>query len=434
MSTARQPLQNILWLLGERVARAAVTATVLGLVARHLQPEDFGRLNFAVTITLIAGYLANLGLEGIVVSELIRRPTQSGAVLGTACILRFVGGLGTLGVLALISRALTPIDGHLVLIVGLGLLIQPFEVVDLWFQRHLESRRAVVARTLGIIGGATVKVWLVATDAPLSAFAWAQVVDILLIAIAISAFLWRNPHSTGRWQWDTMIARELTRRGLGIAVSSLAVSLAMRLDQILVRQWLGEQSAGIYFAATRLTEVALFAGTTLSLSLFPALAASHEQSGPAFQHRLEALFGSLSALGWLAAIGCSTFGWLVVHVLYGSAYAAAIPVLAVLGWTTLVSLNASARWNYIVLAGPARLNLYAAGLHVLIVWLVGTALMPHLGPVGAAIALLLASIVSGIVTTWIFPALRICAGPQLRGLGIVFTPRRWADLLREIHH
>lgn len=429
MSPPRDPLQNVLWLVGERVFRAAVTATVLGVVARHLEPAGFGRLNFAVAVATIAAALANLSLEGLVVNELVRRPHQPGAVLGTAFRLRLVAGLCTAAGLSALATVLASEDAGLIAIVSLTLVIQPLDVIDLWFQRHLESRRTAVARFVGLSAGSTLKLCLVAADAGLAAFAWAVVADAAFIAVALAWAGWRGPHHSGRWSWDPEIARIMWQRGSVLAVATLAVSLAMRFDQLLVRHWLGEKAAGIYFAAARLTEFAAFAGSATSLSLFPELAASHARSQPEFRARLQALFDALSALGWIVALGCSTLGWLVIRVLYGPDYAEAGPVLVLLGWACLIALNAAARWQFILLAASPALNLAAAVLHVAIVFPLGLWLLPRFGPLGAAGSLLAASVVSGVLTSFLFPPLRTCAAIQVRGLLIPFTPARWQALL-----
>ncbi len=435
VSSTRQPLQNIVWLVSERVGRAAVTATVLGTVARYLEPAGFGRLNFAVTITAIGAALASLGLEGVVVNELIRQPARAGAVLGTAVRLRLMAGVITAGLLASVFWLAPGLrtDALLVSIISLGLVIQPVEVVDLWFQRHLDSRRTVVARFVGILAGATLKLWLVATGAALPAFAWAQIADVGFIALSLGWAGWRSPHHSGPWLWDGPIGRTLWARGAPLAVSGVMVAFALRLDQLLVRTWLGENQAGIYFAAARLTDLALFAGSAMALSLFPSLAASQAHSPAAYQARLQAMFDALSALGWFVALGCTFIGPWVVRLLYGPAYAGAATVLAVQGWACLFALSATVRWNFIILSAPTILNLAAALLHILTLLPLAAWLVPKWGISGAAFAWLVAAGVSGVLTSFLFPALRPCAGAQVRGLLIVFTPNRWRDLLRQFH-
>lgn len=431
MSTPRQPLQNILWLVGERLGRATVTATVLGLVARHLAPAGFGRLNFAIAAAASVAALANFGLEGIVVSELVRRPTQTGAVLGTAFRLRLIAGFVTTLLLIAGAAVFTPTDATLISIVALGLIFQPAEVVDLWFQRHLQSRRGVVARFVGIMAGATLKLWLVATNAPLIAFAWAQVADVAFITLALGWAGWRDPESSGRWTWDAEIGRMFWRRGAPLALAGALVAFAMRLDQLLVRAWMGEQPAGLYFASSRLIDMALFAGAAVCLSLFPALAASHARTPADYHNRLQALFDALSALGWLVAIGCTLGGPWIIRLVYGPAYAGAAPVLLIQGWAALFALSASVRWNFILLSAPPLLNVAAAFLHIAVILGLCSWLIPRLGLTGVALSLLSANIVSGFLTSFIFPPLRACAGAQSRGLLILFTPARWPGLLHQ---
>ena len=428
VSTPRHPLQNILWLVGERAARAIVTATVLGLVARHLEPAGFGRLNFAIAIAVIGAALATLGLEGVVINELIRRPNQAGAVLGTAFRLRLAAGLVAAGLVALgvaLWPGNLPADARLVLVIALSLLFQPVEVVDLWFQRHLDSRRTVAVRLVAVLAGSALKLWLVARNAPLPAFAWALVADAGFIALGLAWAAWRSPYPSGPWSWNAEIARVLWRRGGPLAVSTLAVAFAMRLDQLLVRHWSGEAGAGIYFAATRLTEVALFVGTTLTLSLFPALAASHGRSPAEYQARLQAMFDALSALG------CTFIGPWFIGLLYGPAYAGAAPILAVQGWACLFALSAGARWQFILLSAPTILNLAAALLHIAVLVAIGWWLVPRHGTIGAALAWLAAVVTSGYVTSFLFPPLRACAAAQTRGLLIPVAPARWRGLLAQ---
>ena len=431
MSLPRQPLQNVVWLVGERVVRAALTATVLGIVARYLEPAGFGRLNFAVAVATIGAALASFGLEGVVVNELIRQPDRTGAILGTALRLRLLAGAS----IALLLNAmiwLTPAlraDALLISIISLSLLLQPVEVVDLWFQRHLDSRRTAVARFIGITAGATLKLWLVARGATLTAFAWAQVADVGFIACSLTCVGWRYPNQSDAWHWDATIARMLWQRGAPLALASLAIAFSLRLDQLLVRQWLGQFDAGIYFAAIRLTDQGLFAGTAIAVSLFPALSASHARSDPEYRARLQAMFDALSAVGWVVVLGCILVGPWIIRVLYGPAYASAATVLVVQGWACLFALSASVRWNFIILSAPTIVNLGAALLHILTLLGFASILMPRSGALGAALALLLANMVSGVATTFLFPSLRPCGQAQLQGLLIPFTPGRWRNLL-----
>ena len=65
---------NLAWLVGDRLFRMAIGVVVLGFVARYLGTASFGDLNYAIGLTAIFSSLATLGIEGIVIRELVRYP------------------------------------------------------------------------------------------------------------------------------------------------------------------------------------------------------------------------------------------------------------------------------------------------------------------------------------------------------------------------
>lgn len=433
MSAPRSPLLNILWLVGERVARVGITATLFALVARHLQPEGFGRLNLALTATAIAAALASLGLDSLVVHQLVRRTDAPGAVLGTALRLRMIASGATWLGLAVIGALLPDLRGDLVLMLlaATSLLFSPAEVVDLCFQRHLDSRRTVLVRFATTLVGAGLRLALIAGDAGVTPFIIVHVAETALLAAAMAWSYRRSPYAGPAWTWDSSLAREFLRRGLPLAAAGVLVALAMRLDQLLVRTWLGEHAAGVYFSAAKLIEVALLTAATFTVSLFPGLSEGHGQSEQVFAARLQAQFDAMSALGWSVALACTLFSPWVIPLMYGDSYRAAVPVLIWKGWGALIALNAAVRWQFILLNAPTSLNLVAALLSIgcqlgLTAWWA-----PRWGLGGVAAAWTLAAIGSGLLSTFLFRPLHPVAVPQLRGLLIPFAPARWPAMLAQ---
>lgn len=64
---------NMSWLLLEKVFRMAVGFTVGVYVARKLGPDNFGILNYAISFAAIFSILVNLGLDQILIRELVKR-------------------------------------------------------------------------------------------------------------------------------------------------------------------------------------------------------------------------------------------------------------------------------------------------------------------------------------------------------------------------
>jgi len=180
-------------------------------------------------------------------------------------------------------------------------------------------------------------------------------------------------------------------------------------------------------------DIPLLVASALGLSLFPGLAAARTQDPKKFQARLQAGFDLLSALGWATALGALAFGPWGMRLLYGPAYAGAVPVLVVLAFNTIVVFSSIVRAQFILMAAPTWLHLPAALVGLAVQFPLAWRLVPQLGPPGAAVALAVSCLASGWLTSFAFPALRPCAAAQTRGLLIPFFPQRWGAARRLLH-
>ena len=64
---------NAIWLFSEKGLRA-LEAFLVGLwIARYLGPEDFGLLNYAYSFVFLFTAIATLGLDQIVVKDLVNK-------------------------------------------------------------------------------------------------------------------------------------------------------------------------------------------------------------------------------------------------------------------------------------------------------------------------------------------------------------------------
>jgi O-antigen/teichoic acid export membrane protein len=65
-------LDNMGWLTVDKFVRMGVGIVIAIWVARHLGPEMFGALSFALAFVGLVGPLATLGLKQIVVRDLVK--------------------------------------------------------------------------------------------------------------------------------------------------------------------------------------------------------------------------------------------------------------------------------------------------------------------------------------------------------------------------
>jgi O-antigen/teichoic acid export membrane protein len=159
----RKYFANTSWLLGERALRIAVSLFVGIYVARYLGPERFGLLSYALSFVGIFVALATLGLDEVVVRELIKTPEQREKILGTSFLLKLVGTL-LMWAAILVAIPLTENDlqtNILIITIAFGTVFQAFNVIDLNFQAKVKSKYVVHAQFIQLIISSIVKIILV---------------------------------------------------------------------------------------------------------------------------------------------------------------------------------------------------------------------------------------------------------------------------------
>jgi len=409
--------------------RGSVTVIALAAVARHLTPSGFGILNFSNTVVGLAIPLAQLGIDAILVRELVKNPSKTGALLGTSFVLRLAaGGIFAALVVAVshysrVIGAARPALGPMSLII----VAQAGEVADCWFRSRVQSKAVVVIRGSVVVLGACAKLILVAVGAGLVAFAWVYTIEAAAFVAGLIAYSRRAQDHTPPWTFDGNTARALLKEGSGFAIAGFLGALAVRVDQIAVTGMLGDASAGLYFGALRLMELPILVATSAAASLFPGLAIADGK--PMIHARLETIFGMISAIAWVTAIGATISGPWLIPLLLGEDYRAACPVFAIQGWAALFVFSGLVRANYLALNKAPITQALAAGISLILQVFFLHLMIPRFGLVGAAWAFLATQILSAWVVPFVFPALRPCVGPQARGLFAPWQRGRWRELI-----
>ena len=97
----RRYAANTSYMFAEQILRIFTGLFVGVYVARYLGPEQFGIYSYATAFVALFGAIARLGLDSIMVRELINYPQERNVYLGTGFWLKLVGSFTTLGLLAI---------------------------------------------------------------------------------------------------------------------------------------------------------------------------------------------------------------------------------------------------------------------------------------------------------------------------------------------
>jgi len=93
-ATAQRYLFNSSWMMAEQLLRILSGVFVGIYIARYLGPENFGVLSYVLAIATFMIAISRLGMDAILVRELINAPEKEQLLMGTAFWMMVVAALG----------------------------------------------------------------------------------------------------------------------------------------------------------------------------------------------------------------------------------------------------------------------------------------------------------------------------------------------------
>jgi polysaccharide transporter, PST family len=79
---------NTSWLFADRIIRMGLGVIIVIFLARYLGPEQFGIYNYAIAFVALFTAFSSLGLDSIVVRDIVRSPEKKDEILGTSLVLK----------------------------------------------------------------------------------------------------------------------------------------------------------------------------------------------------------------------------------------------------------------------------------------------------------------------------------------------------------
>ena len=341
--------KNTSWLFGEKILRMVVGLFVGIWGARYLGPEQFGLFSYAKSFVGLFTAIATLGLNGIVVRELVKDESRCDELIGTTFWLKVMGAFGVLLILA-IAINFTSNDTYtntLVFIIASATIFQSFNVVDFYFQSKVMSKFVVYANIISFFLSSIVKIVLILNDAPLIAFAWVVLFDSLVLALGFVYFFFRNSSfKIKNLTFRRETAIDLLRDSWPLILSGIVISIYMKIDQVMIKELLGTNAVGQYAAAVRISEAWYFIPVVIASSLFPAIINAKKQSEELYYERLQRLYDLMVWMAIAIALPMTFMSDWIVELLYGGQYNEAGAVLMIHIWAgVFVFLGvASGKW------------------------------------------------------------------------------------------
>ena len=179
---------NTGWLFFERIIGMALSFFVGVYVARYLGPVNFGLFSYAASFVGLFVVVATLGLDNIIVRELVKDEKRRDELLGTTFVLKIAGSILML-IIIVITIRFTNNDNFtnlLIFIIATGSIFQSFNVINCYFQAKVLSKYMVYVQLLSSISCSVIKLLLIYFNMGLIYFA---IVTVLQSIVSVSGFI-----------------------------------------------------------------------------------------------------------------------------------------------------------------------------------------------------------------------------------------------------
>lgn len=439
LSATYQQLQiyinNSYWMVGEKIIALGVKFVATVVVARHLGPEHFGILAYALSMTALFAAAGHMGLHGLVVREIVRDPKNRGEILGTVATLKFLGmflGYIALLIYAIWYEGLATKEFYLIVIAGAALLFRPLDVIEFWFQAFIQARYTAVARVTSHFASAVFQLLLVFAGSSIIFFATAQILEAALaglILVLLFSLKSKLPFTEWRFRWSRAI--KLLNQGWLIFLGSIFAVIYLKVDQVMLR-WLADtQQVGQYAVAAQLSEVWYFIPTAIAASVFPKLINIHVDSQQLFSHRLQQLFDLLFMLGLVIAIVMTFASRWIVSMFFGADYYPSSEILIVHIWSGVFIFMRAALSKWILIKNAFVLSVVTQGLGAVTNIALNYYVIPLYGGLGAAWATLISYSMASFFSLFAFQRTRPVFWNMARAM---LSPVRYPmQLMRRYH-
>jgi len=415
---------NTFWLFGDRILKLLIGLVVSVIVTRYLGPENYGILSYILAYTSLFTGIASMGLEKILTKELAINSDDKENILGSGFVLQLTGSLVAmvLAVLFIYLSTSNETTTIYVLIVCISFLFQSFDVTKYWFQSQSLSKIVVISSNITIFIFMGIKILLVFFKLPLIYFFIVTSLETISISLAVY-FAYKHMNSeTRKWHFNFSYAKQFLKLSWPLIIGTLATTVYMRIDQLMIGNILGNTELGIYSVAVRLAELWYFIPYATQTSMIPYLSRISDEDE--YYEKIQKYMDLMALVGYLVAFVMTIISRPLISLLYGSQFIEASTVLVIYVWSGLFMNIAIVRGIYFISSGHTKYSMKVTILGAIMNVILNYLFIPKYGIEGAAYATLISYFVYGYATSFIYKGLRKIGIVQTKSLLVIFRRLR----------
>lgn len=400
-------VKNASWIIVSKLIQSVLGLLTTMLIARYLGPRNFGVISYAASLVGFVTPLVFLGINNILVQEIIKNPQKEGVIIGTSILLSIISALFCmLGVF--IFTIFSNIGETETIIVSslysLILIFQSLDLIEYWFQAKLLSKYSSIITLVAYIIVSGYKITLLIFQKSIYWFSISNAMGYLIISICLISLYFKLGGQS--FSFTKEVAKNLFSKSKYYILTGLMIAIFAQTDKIMIKLMISDTATGYYSAAVSVASMTSFVYVAIIDSFRPVIFKNFDESKEKFELNIKRLYSIIIYISLAQSLIMTFFSGLIINILYGSSYSGAISALRIICWYTTFSYLGSVRNIWILCMNLQKylfpINLSGALLNVIL----NLFLIPLIGIEGAAIASLITQFFTNFVTGFIFAPMR----------------------------
>lgn len=429
MKIKNKIVANASWVIVCKIIQSLLSMIVSMLTARYLGPANFGLISYASSIVSFVAPIMYLGLNSVLVQEIINTPEEEGKILGTSIFMSFMMAMicivGTISFVAVVNAG----EKETLIVCGLYsfmLLFQSIDLLQYWFQAKLKSKYTSIVMLIAYTLVSFYKIFLLATGKNVYWFALSNTLDYFVIALLL--LLIYKKIGVCRLQISVQLIKKLLSKSKYYIVSNLMVMVFAQTDKVMLKIMMGDSATGFYSVAVTCATLSSFVFSAIIDSLRPSIFQSVKYSRILFRKNMIQLYCIVIYLSLLQSVFMTVLAKPLILMLYGEQYLLAAEILRMVVWYTTFSYLGTVRGVWMLATNNQKylliINITGAVLNIILNYF----LIPSKGVMGAALASVLTQFFTNVVMGYIVKDIRENNKLMMSGL----YPKTMINLVKRV--
>ena len=285
------------------------------------------------------------------------------------------------------------------------------EVIDYYANAKMRVKYLATSKVISFIILSVLKILVVVLKLDLIYYTATYLIEAIIYATLLFfayKIMKNKSNQSYKWKFDKGYAKKLLSKCWYFALSSIMVTIYLRIDQVMIGSMIIDKSqVGIYSAAVRIAEMWVFVPNAIISSFKPIIIANKGNGEEQlYKKNLQRLYDISSFVSVIFAIGVTVFSNLIIYILYGVEFLDASKVLYIIIWGIWFGILGNVHYVWMVCENKEKYSLFYSFSGSVSNIILNTVLIPKYGMYGAAIATLCSQICANILSFSIFKETR----------------------------